>query len=59
MGSWRINVSYGVMEKCKKKKDTLTLKINLSRAICNYTEQNYKRNTLVFALIFHELNSKI
>ncbi len=24
-----------------------------------YTEQNYKRNTFVFALIFHELNSKI
>ncbi len=24
-----------------------------------YTEQNYKRNTFVFAPIFHELNSKI
>ncbi len=24
-----------------------------------YTDQNYKRNTFVFALIFHELNSKI
>ncbi len=24
-----------------------------------YTEQNYKRNTFVFASIFHELNSKI
>ncbi len=23
-----------------------------------YTEQNYKRNTFVFAPIFHELNSK-
>ncbi len=25
----------------------------------NYTDQNYKRNTFVFAPIFHELNSKI
>ncbi len=25
----------------------------------NYTEQNDKRNTFVFAPIFHELNSKI
>ncbi len=25
---------------------------------CNYTEQNYKRNTFVFASIFYELNSK-
>ncbi len=25
----------------------------------NCTEQNYKRNTFVFAHIFHELNSKI
>ncbi len=25
----------------------------------NYTEQNYKRNTFVFAPNFHELNSKI
>jgi len=25
----------------------------------NYTEQNCKRNTFVFAPIFHELNSKI
>ncbi len=25
----------------------------------NYTEQNYKCNTFVFAPIFHELNSKI
>ncbi len=25
----------------------------------NYTEQNYKCNTFVFALMFHELNSKI
>ncbi len=24
-----------------------------------YTDQNYKRNTFVFAPIFHELNSKI
>ncbi len=24
-----------------------------------YTENNYKRNTFVFAPIFHELNSKI
>ncbi len=24
-----------------------------------YTEQKYKRNTFVFAPIFHELNSKI
>ncbi len=24
-----------------------------------YTEQNYKRNTFVFAPIFHELNSKV
>ncbi len=24
-----------------------------------YTEQNYKRNTFVFAPIYHELNSKI
>ncbi len=24
-----------------------------------YTNQNYKRNTFVFASIFHELNSKI
>ncbi len=24
-----------------------------------YTEQNYKYNTFVFVLIFHELNSKI
>ncbi len=24
-----------------------------------YTEQNYERNTFVFAPIFHELNSKI
>ncbi len=24
-----------------------------------YTEQNYKRNTFVFASIFHELNSSI
>ncbi len=24
-----------------------------------YTEQNYKRNTIVFVPIFHELNSKI
>ncbi len=24
-----------------------------------YTEQNYQRNTFVFAPIFHELNSKI
>ncbi len=24
-----------------------------------YTEQNYKRNTFVFAPIFHELNSNI
>ncbi len=24
MGSWRINVSYGVTEKCKKKKKTNT-----------------------------------
>ncbi len=24
-----------------------------------YIEQNYKRNTLVFAPIFHELSSKI
>ncbi len=26
---------------------------------CIYTEQNNKRNTFVFAPIFHELNSKI
>ncbi len=25
----------------------------------NYTDQNYKRNTFVFAPIFHELNSNI
>ncbi len=25
----------------------------------SYTEQNYKHNTLVFAPIFHELNTKI
>ncbi len=25
----------------------------------NYTDQNYKRNTFVFAPIFHELTSKI
>ncbi len=33
LGSWCINMSYGVMEKCNKK--TLMLKINLSHAICN------------------------
>ncbi len=27
--------------------------------LCLYTDQNYKRNTFVFAPIFHELNSKI
>ncbi len=31
----------------------------ISEYILNYTEQNYKRNTFVFAPIFHELNSKI
>ncbi len=31
----------------------------LSKAKSNYTEQNYKRNTFVFAPIFHELNFKI
>ncbi len=28
-------------------------------SVYTYTEQNYKRNTFVFAPIFHELNSKI
>jgi len=27
--------------------------------ISSYTEQKYKRNTFVFAPIFHDLNSKI
>ncbi len=29
---------------------------NISGGHCIYTDQNYKRNTFVFAPIFHELN---
>ncbi len=36
---------------CQKKKNKVFLH--------NYTEQNYKLNTFVFAPIFHELNWKI
>ncbi len=39
MGSWRINVSCGVMEKWKEKKP-LTLKINFSHAICNSKDED-------------------
>ncbi len=34
-------------------------KLTIVSYIYIYTEQNYKRNTFVFAPIFHELNSKI
>ncbi len=37
----------------------LCMKNRLKYTLFIYTEQNYKHNTLVFAPIFHELNSKI
>ncbi len=65
-------VIYMVQHKPKRKHTRLiilkalkkTLYINyilicLFQSKANYTDQNYKCNTFVFAPIFHELNSKI
>ncbi len=38
---------------------SLEIRMKMCIFIYIYTDQNYKRNTFVFAPIFHELNSKI
>ncbi len=38
---------------------TQYLRVCVCGWVLMYTEQKYKRNTFVFAPIFHELNSKI
>ncbi len=42
----------------KKKKKNIYIYIYIY-ILYIYTDQNYKRNTFIFAPIFHELNSKI
>ncbi len=52
MGIWRINVSYGVTEK----KQPLTLKINLSHAICNSKNEDTVFSCYLYAKFFFFLH---